>query len=112
MLDNQIKSNQIKSEGNPVKCRSRSGHRPNAHAPRLAPLPLAVALALLAGAPTVHAGPGGEQIVAGQAAVSRSGNTTLITQTSDRAAINWQSFNIGAAEAVRFAQPSTSSIVR
>jgi filamentous hemagglutinin family protein len=59
---------------------------------------------------SAQAGPSGEQIVAGQANVSRTGLNTLITQTTDRAAINWQSFNIGATEAVRFAQPSSSSI--
>ena len=78
-------------------------------APR--PLALAVAYALLVGGAPVWAGPAGEQVVAGQAAVSRAGANTLITQTSDRAAINWQSFSIGAGEAVRFAQPSASSVV-
>ena len=70
----------------------------------------AVAFALVGSAAPVHAGPAGEQVVAGQATVSRAGANTLITQTTDRAAINWQSFNIGAAESVRFAQPSVSSI--
>ena len=70
----------------------------------------AVAFALLASATPLWAGPAGEQVVAGQAAVSRTGTNTLITQTSDRTAINWQNFNIGTTEAVRFAQPSASSI--
>ena len=73
------------------------------------PIALAVAYAFVAGT-HAWAGPAGEQVVAGQASVSRAGANTLITQTSDRAAINWQSFNIGAAESVRFAQPSVSSI--
>ena len=70
----------------------------------------AVAFALLAGATPLYAGPSGEQVVAGQASVSRAGTSTLITQTSNNVAINWQSFNIGVSEAVRFAQPSASSI--
>lgn len=54
--------------------------------------------------------PTGEQVVAGQASVSRAGTSTLITQGTDRAAINWLNFDIGATESVRFAQPSASSI--
>ena len=70
----------------------------------------AVAFAWVAGAAPAWAGPTGEQVVAGQASVSRSGATTLINQSSDRAAIHWQGFNIGAGETVRFVQPSASSI--
>ena len=35
----------------------------------------------------------------------------LTVQTSDRAFINWQSFNIGVGETTTFVQPSSSSIV-
>src|SRR5436190_21851453 len=71
----------------------------------------AVACALAAsGVPAAWSAPVGEQVVAGQAAISQSGSNTLIQQTTGRVAINWQSFNIGAAEGVRFAQPSASSI--
>lgn len=55
--------------------------------------------------------PGGGQVVAGQAQVQQSGPATLnIQQTSQRAAINWQSFNIGAAASVNFVQPSSQSV--
>ena len=74
------------------------------------PIARAVAFALLAGAASAWAGPTGEQVVAGQASVSRAGTSTLITQGTDRAAINWLNFDIGATESVRFAQPSASSI--
>ncbi|MEQ1773578.1 MAG: filamentous hemagglutinin N-terminal domain-containing protein, partial [Burkholderiales bacterium] len=74
------------------------------------PVARAVACALFASASPLWAGPAGEQVVAGQATVSRAGANTLINQTTDRAAINWQSFNIGVNESVRFAQPSSSSI--
>src|SRR5499427_10547493 len=74
------------------------------------PVARAVAFALLAVAAPVLAGPTGEQVVAGQASVSRSGTNTLVTQGTDRAAINWQNFDIGSDESVRFAQPSASSI--
>ena len=74
------------------------------------PIAKAVAFSLFAGATPLWAAPVGEQVTAGQATVSRAGPSTVINQTSDRAAINWQSFNIGTTEAVRFAQPSASSI--
>ncbi len=56
------------------------------------------------------AGPTGEQVVAGQSTVSRSGATTTIDQSSQRTAINWQGFDIGAHESVRFNQPNASAI--
>lgn len=70
----------------------------------------AVAFALITGATPLWAGPAGEQVVQGLVTVDRAGAGTVITQTTDRAAINWQSFNIGANESVRFALPSASSI--
>jgi len=55
--------------------------------------------------------PTGNQLVAGAATVSSPTPTSLaITQTSGKAIINWQSFNIGAAEQVRFIQPGASSV--
>ena len=92
--------------------KTNSGH-PGKRAQRVfitKPIAVAVAAALIAGPAPLWAGPSGEQVVAGQASVSRAGANTLITQTSQNAAINWQSFSIGASEAVRFAQPSASSI--
>src|SRR5215831_17314927 len=78
--------------------------------PSIRPIAHAVAFALLAGVAPAWAGPTGEQVVAGQASVSRAGTNTLVTQGTDRAAINWQGFDIGSSESVRFAQPSASSI--
>ena len=73
------------------------------------PIALPVEYVFAASAP-VWAAPVGEQVVGGQASVSRTGANTLVTQSSDRAAINWQSFSIGEGETVRFAQPSASSV--
>jgi filamentous hemagglutinin family protein len=39
-----------------------------------------------------------------------NGNTMTINQLSDKATLDWQSFNIGAGNTVRFIQPSTSSV--
>src|SRR5579872_3679004 len=58
----------------------------------------------------VLANPTGGQVVAGNATISTpTPNNVLIKQSSDRAIINWQSFNIGAQEKTQFAQPSANS---
>ncbi|MGD8558039.1 MAG: filamentous hemagglutinin family protein [Gammaproteobacteria bacterium] len=46
---------------------------------------------------------------AGSASLSTSGNTMQIDQHSDRVQLNWQTFNIGRENTVRFNQPSSSS---
>jgi len=56
------------------------------------------------------AAPVGGQIGAGSGTIVQSGLTTTINQASQNLAINWQSFGIAANEAVRFNQPSASSI--
>jgi filamentous hemagglutinin family protein len=74
---------------------------------------LAVSSAFLA-APNTHAAaptlPAGAQTVSGAATVSQSGTTLTVTQTSAKAATNWQSFNIGAGHTVNFVQPSASAV--
>ena len=61
-------------------------------------------------APAAYAGPEGGQIVAGNGAITQTdAATTLITQSSDRLAIDWQSFNVGVNETVRFEQPSAQA---
>src|SRR5262245_31667291 len=51
------------------------------------------------------ANPEGGVVTQGTATI-QSGPTTTINQTSQRAVINWQSFNIGAQEATHFNQPA------
>jgi len=46
----------------------------------------------------------------GQASAAISGNAMTITQTTDKASIDWQSFNIGADNSVRFDQPSSTAV--
>ncbi len=75
---------------------------------------LGAVLALSIIAPCVHAAPAGGQVVSGSATISQSGTTgagtTTITQSTDRASITWQSFNVGSAETVNFVQPSATSL--
>jgi len=58
------------------------------------------------------ANPTGGQVVAGSATIGTAGaNGTVINQSSQRAAINWQQFNVGANQYVQFVQPNSSSVV-
>jgi len=54
--------------------------------------------------------PSGQRVVAGSASFEKTLNNLNIT-TSNKAIINYNSFNIGSKEGVRFIQPSTNSIV-
>jgi filamentous hemagglutinin family protein len=55
--------------------------------------------------------PQGGQVVGGAATIAQpSANQMVINQSTQRAAINWQSFNIGSGNGVQFVQPSSSAI--
>ncbi len=60
--------------------------------------------------PAPNARPVGGSVVAGAATIAQSSNVTTIDQTTQRAAINWQSFNIGSQQTVHFDQPSSSAM--
>ncbi|WP_422043159.1 YDG domain-containing protein, partial [Roseateles sp.] len=75
------------------------------------PVLMAFAFAGAQAAPAVNALPQGGQVVAGQALISSNGARLDIKQTSPRAAIDWQSFNLGANASVDFKQPSSASVV-
>lgn len=69
--------------------------------------PLAMALALCSAA---SANPVDGNVVAGEATISAPDPSTLtIEQTSDRAIIDWRSFNIDAGETTRFLQPGSDA---
>ncbi|MCM2287569.1 MAG: filamentous hemagglutinin N-terminal domain-containing protein, partial [Sulfuritalea sp.] len=103
-----------------VKVRGKRGSGPAGHAPARrcaarcgARRLLAAALALV-GAPVwaldVNALPSGGKVTAGSASIGQSGSALTIQQASQRAALDWQSFNIGAAASVNFIQPSSSAV--
>ena len=54
---------------------------------------------------TASALPTGGQVNGGQATIAIANNSLNITQTSNRAIIDWSGFNIGSSEAVQFNQP-------
>ena len=61
-------------------------------------------------APAANQLPTGGKLVAGQAAINQSGANMLIQQASQRAAIDWNAFNVGSGARVQFVQPSASSV--
>lgn len=62
-------------------------------------------------APAPDALPSGGRIVAGGASISAPAQGQLtITQTTQRAAIDWQSFSVGERAQVQFQQPNSSAI--
>ena len=68
-------------------------------------------LALPAGAqPAPNARPAGGTVVAGSAAISRTTSNTQIDQATQRAAIDWRSFDVGSQQSVTFSQPSASAV--
>jgi filamentous hemagglutinin family protein len=73
--------------------------------------PLAAGLQLAFVSAAAVAAPGGGNVVAGQATIAQQGSTTQVKQASQRAVVNWQSFNVGPAEAVVFNQPNSSAAI-
>ena len=61
-------------------------------------------------APPVNALPTGAQVVAGAASITQSASRMDINQSTQKAVLNWQSFNIGADAQVNFVQPSASAV--
>lgn len=54
--------------------------------------------------------PSGGQVTAGTASIAANGTTLNILQTTQKVAINWQTFNIGSQATVNFQQPSSAAI--
>jgi filamentous hemagglutinin family protein len=66
--------------------------------------------ALAQAQPALNARPQGGQVVGGSAVIGGDAGRTVINQSTDRAAINWQSFDVGRNQAVQFQQPSSASV--
>ena len=64
--------------------------------------------ALAQGVPA-NARPTGGQVVAGSATHRPERGQTTITQTTHRAAIDWQQFNVGGQHSVQFVQPNAQA---
>jgi filamentous hemagglutinin family protein len=55
--------------------------------------------------------PQGGQVSQGQVTISQSGQQMAITQSTAKAVVNWDSFDIGANAKVNIAQPSSQSVL-
>lgn len=75
-----------------------------------ATLGLIIAQSGFAAPPAPNALPTGGQVVSGQASISQTANAMTIRQSTDKAILEWQSFNIGSQASVHFQQNSASSI--
>ncbi|WP_052162343.1 MBG domain-containing protein [Aquabacterium sp. NJ1] len=71
-----------------------------------------LAAPLVLASATVQAGalPTGGIITAGEGSISQSGSTLTVQQRSASMAADWQSFDIGAGQRVRFVQPSSTAV--
>ena len=92
--------------------RQRGGGRDPAHK-RFALRTVAISVMLAFNssfATQAWANPTGGQVAAGSASIAGGAGSMTITQTSQNAVLNWQSFSIGASEAVRFIQPNSAAV--
>ena len=53
--------------------------------------------------------PTGGRVVAGGASIGQTAQRTTVAQSTDRAVLEWQQFNVGSQHAVEFRQPSAAS---
>ncbi|NMG65131.1 filamentous hemagglutinin N-terminal domain-containing protein [Azoarcus indigens] len=71
---------------------------------------VAISAALAAFVSPSFAAPTGGVVTSGSASISQSGSVTSVAQSSQKAAINWQSFSIAPTETVNFNQPNAAAI--
>ncbi|MBR0658740.1 two-partner secretion domain-containing protein [Neoroseomonas oryzicola] len=97
----------------PIPAPARAPHRRTPHRGWLlattALLPIAAGPVAAQTLPSATTGPTGGQVTAGQAAITRGAGSTTITQGTNRAAIDWQQFNVGSQHTVQFVQPNAGS---
>lgn len=70
----------------------------------------ALICASVAAAPA-FAAPGSGSVAAGNATITQSGSRTTVSQTSDKAIINWSGFNLNNGEQLSITQPSASAML-
>ena len=89
------------------KSKTKTG---KALAPAAVLLSAAFAMPVWAQAPPANALPTGGKVTAGQATISQNGNQMTVGQGSNKAIIDWTSFNIGKNASVTFQQPNANAI--
>ncbi len=61
--------------------------------------------------PAINALPVGGSVAQGSASIAQQANQMVINQATDKAVINWQGFDIGAAASINVLQPNSSSVL-
>ncbi len=61
--------------------------------------------------PEANALPTAGQVVAGAASISTNQNTMTVHQSTERAAIDWQTYNVGSAATVNYQQPDANAVI-
>ncbi len=70
----------------------------------------ALVAVVILGARVAYAEPTGGNVTSGAATISNAGPVTTINQSSNRAIIRWDSFDLDSSQHVQFIQPDSSSI--
>lgn len=65
-----------------------------------------IGLGFLLSTPYLYANPVVDNIASGSVSIQQTSTSTVVNQTSQKAIINWQSFNIGKNETTHFQQPA------
>ena len=60
---------------------------------------------------SAYSNPSFNSVTSGNVSVSQSTHSTLVTEKSQHAILQWNSFNIGANEKTQFIQPNNQSVV-
>ena len=89
---------------------SKTKSKTKALAPAAVLLSAAFAMPVWAQAPPANALPTGGKVTAGQATISQNSNQMTVGQGSQKAIIDWTSFNIGKNAGVTFQQPNANAI--
>ena len=71
---------------------------------------LVVVAHIAAAQPATNAQPQGGRVVAGTASIGQTATLTQVNQASQRAAVDWNSFDVGSKQQVQFQQPSPSAM--
>jgi filamentous hemagglutinin family protein len=69
-----------------------------------------LAVSLMLAGTGATAAPTGGVVTAGAASIDGKPGNMVITQSSQNAVINWQSFNVAAGESVQFVQPNSNAV--